>query len=219
MYPTILTNHLFNLGFTGVFNCTSCDHRAMTPDALASHNGTKHSLFVEFMPPDIAEKFREFSREKANSKKGRTAGEADSDEAAVVAAAAAAALAPRNGDEKYSCSTCLANFESNLHLAHHMTNVNCSKPPSRKSSRQNSDGPVRCKICQDEVGSFLQYKCHLLVHFEALLNRDWALRYEADSGKCLECGGSDNIVPGAEMGEEGKSSFVRHMALDHDKVK
>jgi hypothetical protein len=57
-----------------------------------------------------------------------------------------------------------------------------------------------------------------LVHYEQKLNQDWASKYEADSGKCLECGGSDNIVPGAEMGEEGKSSFVRHMALDHDKV-
>jgi hypothetical protein len=52
-----------------------------------------------------------------------------------------------------------------------MTNVKC-KP--KKSSRSNPDtSAVGCKICGTEVGSFLQYKCHLLVHFEEKLNEDW----------------------------------------------
>jgi hypothetical protein len=195
--------------------CQLCDFRAVSRDALAIHNGTKHAHFVEFMPDDIADKYRAFAQQKAANKK-RPGGDPFEANGGILHVPEIVA-ASSNGGEKFSCPTCHSEFGAHHQLANHMTNINC-KSPGRKSSRHNSGGPVKCKICQEEVGSFLQYKCHLLVHFEQKLNQDYVSKYEADSGKCLECGCSDNIVPGAEMGEEGRSSFVRHMALDHDKI-
>ena len=76
----------------------------------------------------------------------------------------------------------------------------------RKSSRPNSGGPVRCKICDEEIGSFLQYKCHLFGHFEGQLTEDWSGKFTENGGKCVECGTADIAVANTE---EGRSSFVQ----------
>ena len=44
----------------------------------------------------------------------------------------------------------------------------------------------------------------------------WSSKFDENGGKCLECG-ADNNSSEATV-DEVRSSFVRHMAIDHDKI-
>ena len=104
-----------------------CDFRAVSSDTLAVHNGTKHAYFVELLPGDIAEAYRRFVRLKTAGKK-RPADELSN------GAAIGREVVTKNGNEKFSCPTCHAEFEEHFMLARHMTVVSC-KSPIRKSTR------------------------------------------------------------------------------------
>ena len=194
-----------NTGLAGYFICRLCDFRAVSGDALAVHNGTKHAQFLDLMPDDVANAYRDFANRKSAGKK-RPFEEIPN----------GVARQPSIEDEKFSCPSCSAEFDQRHKLAHHMTNINCRPTPTRKSTRPaTSGGPVRCKVCDEEVGSFLQYKCHLFGHFERQLAEDWSEKFKASGGKCVECGSSDIAVA---ADEDGRSMFVRHLAIDHDKI-
>jgi len=113
---------LFFSGLAGYFICRLCDFRAVSGDALAIHNGTKHAQFIDLMPEDVAKAYREFAHLKTGGKKRFPEEVHNGVEREAVA---------KNGDERFACPTCLVEFEHQYLLANHMTNVNCRPPPTR----------------------------------------------------------------------------------------
>jgi hypothetical protein len=145
----------------GFFVCTICNFRATSEESLAIHGGTRHAHFIQFLPTDVAENYRLFASKNGAAKKR---GDAPHVEARGVAAVAETAT------ERFICNVCAVEFDSLPKLASHMTNVRC-KPSGRPSPAMSAVG---CKICGAEVGSFRQYKGHLLAHFEEKLDEDWS---------------------------------------------
>ena len=90
-------------GLAGYFICQMCDFRAVSSDTLAIHNGTKHAYFIDLMPADIAESYRSFVALK-------TAGKKRPGDDLPNGAGVGRELITKNGDEKFACQICLAEF-------------------------------------------------------------------------------------------------------------
>lgn len=161
------------------FTCRQCEFVSATKDSLVTHIGYKHAMFVEFLPEAVRLEFFEFAK---------TAGEK-------------AGLPPptNSNNATFKCPGCDEAFESQVKLASHMTNVNC------RSKRSNP----KCLLCRAEVGSLLQYKCHLMGHFQTQLEAALSSQFKLSNGRCPDCR-DDKEMPFAP--------YIRHAALEHDKI-
>lgn len=167
------------------FACQLCDFTTSTKDALTTHAGYKHSLFVDFMPSHMKSIFLEIAK---------TVGENTEETAADKT------IEDPDADE-FKCPKCKLNFDTQLLLASHMTNTNCL-PINNKV--------VRCLLCDFEVGSALQYKCHLLVHYHPNVEAEVKETFKEVEGICKDCDPNGKPMDFAD--------FTRHLALDHDKI-
>ena len=82
-----------------------------------------------------------------------------------------------------------------------MTNTNCH--PASLSA-------VRCLLCDIEVGSVLQYKCHLMVHYQSNVEKEVAELFKQVEGICRDCDPNGRPMEFID--------FTRHLALDHDRI-
>ena len=60
-----------------------------------------------------------------------------------------------------------------------------------------------------QVGSVLQYKCHLLVHYQSQVEKDVEDLFKEVKGLCKECN---------DLRPMDFADFTRHFALDHDRI-
>ena len=110
---------------------------------------------------------------------------------------------PEPEKSDFSCPKCKTNFTCQLDLASHMTNTNCL-PVS------NLGTIVKCLLCDFEVGSVLQYKCHLMVHYATNVENEVKETFEKVKGVCKECDPNGRPMEFQD--------FASHLALDHDKI-
>lgn len=164
------------------YGCRLCDFVANNRDSLVTHAGYKHALFVEFMPPDMRLEFYENAL-KYGEKTELWAEHNDSQAA-----------------NRYTCRKCKKDFDNQLSLASHMTNTNCQTVIA-----------VRCLLCDIEVGSVMQYKNHLLVHYQTNVENEVIGLFKELGGCCKSC-----HPDGSRMEFQ---DFTRHFALEHDKLR
>lgn len=110
--------------------------------------------------------------------------------------------------KKFTCPKCKEDFTTQVLLASHMTNTNCNAP--KIEIAENSEVSPKCLLCDFEVGSFLQYKCHLLVHYDTNVENQVKELFKELNGICKDCDPNGNPMEFAD--------FTRHLALDHDRI-
>jgi len=91
-------------------------------------------------------------------------------------------------------------FDNQLTLPSQMTNINC---------KLATPNPTKCLECDFQVGSVLQYKCHLLVHYQSQVEKDVEDLFKEVKGLCKECN---------DLRPMDFADFTRHFALDHDRI-
>ena len=168
------------LGGSG-FACRHCEFVTLTKDSLVTHAGYKHALFVQFMPKEIQVDFLEVAK--------RFGEKTDLWELEENVG---------GSDEKVDQDT---ENDSQLTLASPMTNTNCLD--------LETPSPTKCLECDFQVGSVLQYKCHLLVHYQSQVEKEVEALFKEVNGLCKECN---------DLRPMDFADFTRHFALDHDRI-
>ena len=202
------------LGGSG-FACQLCDFTTLTKDSLVTHAGYKHALFTDFMTQPQREAFYEVVKQIDEKTEGwvnkpvkktvkkpvpeKPVTEKPVPEKPVPERRVMEKRVPDNPD--FSCPKCKIDFGSQYLLASHMTNTNCLPV---------FNSVVRCLLCDFEVGSVLQYKCHLMVHFRVNVEDEVRDTFKEVSGICKECDPNGKPMEFQD--------FASHLALDHDRI-
>eukprot|EP00093_Oithona_nana_P006668 06668.XXX_225544_223765_1 [CDS] Oithona nana genome sequencing. len=175
------------LGGSG-FACRLCEFVTLTKDSLVTHAGYKHALFVQFMPENIQKDFLEVAKSCGENTESWDLGNNES-------------RGDNDQKEKEEENEKEENvFDNQLTLPSQMTNINC---------KLATPNPTKCLECDFQVGSVLQYKCHLLVHYQSQVEKDVEDLFKEVKGLCKECN---------DLRPMDFADFTRHFALDHDRI-